>query len=177
MSFRYGTYNDAGGARFEGSTRFGPEFLLNHTTIDLYALITRLYKVLVTEGFAPKEGVKLTLLKGGRIVWSGETDAEGAATFPVKYARIFLVEHPTTPTTPTVIQVNNVTDTLRLRVGEGRSSVELEISLATDTPILVNLTRNYEYGLYALPLILVVIGLYLLKMVRGRIILNRLSID
>ena len=125
---------------------------------------------MVTEEYVPKDGAKLTLLRGNQTLWTDETDEEGKATFPVKYARIFVVIPPTTPKTPTVIQVNNVTDTLVLRVGEGQSSVELEVGLATDTPITVNLTRNYVYGLYALPLILVAIRLYLVIMVKGRLV-------
>lgn len=169
VGFKYGTFGVTGGAVITGDIRFGPELNFKATTVDRYALITRLYGVVVTEEYAPKDGVMLTLLRGDQIVWSGETDEEGEATFPAKYARIFQVIMPTTPKTPTVIYVNNVTDTLWLRVGEGRSSVELEVGLATDTPVMVNLTRNYVYGLYALPVILTVIGLYLEKIFRGRL--------
>ena len=172
MGFMYGASSDTGGAVFEGDIHFGSGFLLNQTTVDRYALITRLYDIRVTEEYTPKEGVKLTLLRGNQTLWSGRTDEEGTANFSVRYARIFVITMPTTPRTPTVTQVNNVTDTLRLRVGEGRSSVELVVGLATDTPITVNLMRNYEYLLYALPLILAAIGLYLVKIVRERIILN-----
>jgi hypothetical protein len=172
VGFKYGTFGATGGAVITGDIRFGPKLHFNATTVDRYALITRLYDIVVTEEYAPKEGIMLTLLKGDKTIWSGETNEEGAATFPAKYARIFHVIYPTTPITPTVIHVNNVTDTLVLRVGEGRSSVELEVGLATDTPITVNLTRNYVYGLYALPLILATIGLYLVIIVRERIILN-----
>ncbi len=167
MGFKYGAFGDSGGAVITGDIRFGPDFKINKTTVDMYALITRLYNIMVTEGYVPEDGAKLTLLRGNQRLWTGETDEEGKATFPVRYARIFVVIRPTTPITPTVIQVNNVTETLKLQVGEGRSSVELNVGLTTDTPIIVNLTKNYEYGLYTLPVILAAIGLYLVKIVRG----------
>jgi hypothetical protein len=168
MDFKYGAFGDSGGAVITGDICFGPDFKINKTTFDMYALITRLYTIMVTEGYVPKDGVKLTLLRGNQTLWTGETGEEGKAMFPVRYARIFVVIRPTTPITPTVIQVNNVTDTLKLRVSEGRSSVELNVGLTTDTPITVNITKNYEYGLYTLPVILAAIGLYLVKIVRGR---------
>jgi len=43
--------------------------------------------------------------------------------------------------------------------------------------ITVNLTRNYTYGLYALPLVLADIGLYLFKRVRERNTLKSRSIS
>jgi len=177
MGFKYGAYGGSGGAVITGDIRFGPGFQLNQTTVTGYALITRLYDVKITEEYAPKDGVKLTLLRGNQTLWTGETDEEGKATFPVRYARIFIVIPPTTPRTPTVIQVNNVTETLRLRVGEDRSSVELEVGLTTDTPITVNLTRNYVYGLYALPLILAAIGLYIVTIVKRQLVRGSRSIN
>lgn len=168
MGFRRGVWGDSGGALITGDIHFGPGFQIDPTPVDLYALITRLYNIRVTEAYTPKIGVKLTLLRGNQTLWSGETDEDGSAAFPVRYARVFFVIPPTTPSTPKVIQVNNVTETLRLRVEGGRSSVELDVGLATDTPINVNLTRNYEYGLYTLPVILAAMGLYLVKIVRGR---------
>jgi hypothetical protein len=170
MDFKYGAFEDSGGAVITGDIRFGPDFKINKTTVDMYALITRLYNVRVTEGYVPKGGAKLTLLRGNQTLWTGETDEEGKATFPVRHAHIFVVIRPTTPITPTVIQVNNVTDTLKLRVGEGKSSVELNVGLMTDTPITVNLTKNYEYGLYTLPVIIATIGLYLVIIVKKRLV-------
>jgi hypothetical protein len=169
MGFKNGSYGGSGGAIITGDFRFGPWFQLNQTTVTGYAMITRLYDVKIAEEYAPKDGVKLKLLRGNQTLWTGETDEEGKATFPLRYARIFVVIQPTTLSTPTVIQVNNVSETLRLGVSEGRSSVELDVGLMTDTPITVNLTRNYEYGFYTLPVILSAIGLYLVIIVRGRL--------
>ncbi len=144
VDFRYGTYHSIGGAEFTGSIRFGPEFRLNRTTVTGYAVIRRNYGVTVTGGGKPRPGAVLSLAKGEKTLWTGETDAEGATEFPVTYASIFEVVRPYVPGEPSYIQVKNMTDTVTLKASAGGRDVETEIGFDTDTPIVVEVGETWS---------------------------------
>jgi hypothetical protein len=165
VDFRYGAYHSTGGAEFIGAIRFGPEFRLNRTTVTGYAVIRRIYGVTVTGGGKPRHGAALSLVKGERILWMGETDADGAAEFPVCYASIFEVVWPYVPGEPSYVKVNNMTDTVTLRASANGREVETEIGFSTDTPITVELGEIWSP---AEILVLMLLALTLLFFYRER---------
>jgi hypothetical protein len=144
LGFRYGAYHSTGGAMFTGSIGFGPEFRLNMTMVTGYAVFRRNYGVTVTGGGKPIPGAVLSLVKGESTLWTGETDAEGAAEFPVTFARIFAVVWPYVPGEPSYVQVKNITDTVTLKASAGGMEVETEIGFDTDTPIVVEVGEAWS---------------------------------
>ncbi len=144
LNFTRGAYHPTGGAMFTGSISFGPEFRLNRTTVTGYAVIRRNYGVTVTGGGKPRPGTVLSLVKGEKTLWTGETDAEGATEFPVTYASIFEVVRPYVPGEPSYIQVKNMTDTVTLKASAGGRDVETEIGFDTDTPIVVEVGETWS---------------------------------
>jgi len=137
-----------------GGLSFGENCTLAHGTEQGVTEVTRVYKVSVTKGGKPVESQPWGLARGDQVIREGETDAAGEAVLTLRYRRLYEVIEDPQPGGPYLSDVNNLTDTVTLRVGD----TAYELGLFTETPVRVKLEPQQPSGAWQLALAAVAVA-------------------
>jgi len=137
-----------------GGLSFGENCTLAHGTEQGVTEVTRVYKVSVTKGGKPVESQPWGLARGDQVIREGETDAAGEAVLTLRYRRLYEVIEDPQPGGPYLSDVNNLTDTVTLRVGDAA----YELGLLTETPVRVKLEPQQPSGAWQLALAAVAVA-------------------
>lgn len=166
LDLGWGAGSPEGGATILGSLKFGENVSRDIERGEGYRVITRQYDVQASRDGGPGTGVEMRLLRGIETIWTGETDPEGRACFNATFADIFHLIRPFKPEGPYLVDVRNMTDTLTLVAEDGKVTVEKEIGLFSDTPVVLAFEQPRKpppYGLVVAALVGVLIAFYLVS--------------
>lgn len=137
-----------------GGLSFGENCILAQGTEQGVTEVTRVYKVSVMRGASPGESQPWELARGDQVIREGETDAAGEMVLTLRYRRLYEVIEDPQPGGPYLSDVNNLTDTVTLRVGDAA----YELGLLTETPIRVELEPQQPSGAWQIALAAVAVA-------------------
>jgi len=137
-----------------GSLSFGENCTLAQGTEQGVTQVTRVYKASVTKGGKPVESQPWQLARGDQIIREGETDAAGEAVITLRYRRLYEVVEDPQPGGPYLSDVNNLTDTVTIRVGDAA----YELGLLTETPVRFELEPQQPSGAWQIALAAVAVA-------------------
>jgi len=156
LDFTVGGWSPTGGINLYGDFRFGEDFSINKTVIDGYAIINRFYPVICSSASGPVANVSLRSTNSNQTLWEGETNSMGYAEIPVRFVYIFDLVNPYNASGASLIQANNLTDTVSLFWSKGEHEGSIEFSLTSQTPLQVEIPGKSSLSLL-LPILLVLL--------------------
>jgi hypothetical protein len=156
LSFKVGGYSPTGGIDLYGDIVFDDNFSINETTVDGYAIINRFYPVYCERSGVSLANVSLVVMNGNRSLWAGETLSDVVVEVPIRFVNIFDLVRPYNASGPSVIQVNNMTNVVRLYWSYEENEGFIELDLLSETPIVIELEDEDGLGELFVPFIVIV---------------------
>ena len=132
IKWEIGAYSANSSATITGTITFtekaGSQRIGRH---DGYSVDTRTNGAEIYAGQEPARGVRVQLLKGNQTLWTGVTDADGKTRFNVTYVDILAPVRGE----PYYVNKFNATESLTLRVTDGKNQADAQVAFFTSTPI------------------------------------------
>jgi hypothetical protein len=133
--FNYGGGETSKGLKIYGDMEISPGASMKRTIINGYTIVNRFYPVFITDNDTPVANVTVNIRTGNKTRMVGMTDINGYIEVPVRYEDINALVRP--PAKPYLINEMNMTGTVDLVWEIDGVENEMEISLRTKTPIII----------------------------------------